>query len=156
MKNHDRGTMKIDITKKEYRTLLDVFHLADWVLHAYKTEEDPETEAYRALEQKILALAAEMGFEPLVAYDAETGKYFPTREYEDQSLVMDAIVDYDNESFWDELTERLAYRDLIVQEGKDKVLGMDFEERFAKTEALREKYSDEFYRNGLSRVVIKE
>ena len=90
-----------------------------------------------------------MGFEPLVEFDAETGKYFPTREYEDTSSVMDAIVDYDNECFWDELTERLAYRDLVVQEGKDKVLGMDFEERFAKTEALREKYSDEFYRNGL-------
>ena len=69
---------------------------------------------------------------------------------------MDAIVDYDNECFWDELTERLAYRDLILQEGKDKVIGMDFEERLVKTEALREKYSDEFYRNGLSRVVIKE
>jgi hypothetical protein len=148
--------MKIDITKKEYRTLLDVFHLADWVLHAYKTEEGPETEEYRALEQKILSLAADMGFEPLVEFDAETGKYFPTREYEDTSSVMDAIVDYDNECFWDELIDRLAYRDLILQEGKDKVLGMDFEERFVKTEALREKYSDEFYRNGLSRVVIKE
>jgi hypothetical protein len=148
--------MKIEITDKEYRVLLDVFHLADWVLHAYKTEGGPETEEFRVLEQKNLALAAEMGFGQLVEYDEETGKYFPTREYEDTSSVMDAIVDYDNESFWDELTERLAYRDLILQEGKDKVLGMDFEERFAKTEALREKYSDEFYRNGLNRVVIKE
>ena len=148
--------MKIDITKKEYRALLDVFHLADWVLHAYKTEEGPETEEYRALEQKILSLAAEMGFGQLVEFDDETGKYFPTREYEDTSSVMDAIVDYDNECFWDELIERLASRDLILQEGKDKVLAMDFEERSVKTEALREKYSDEFYKNGLSRMVIKE
>ena len=148
--------MKIDITKKEYRALLDVFHLADWVLHAYKTEEGPETEEFRNLEQKFLALAKEMGFEHFVEYDADMKKYFPTHEYEETSSVMDVIVDYDNESFWDELTERLAYRDLILQEGKDKVLGMDFEERFAKTEVLREKYSDEFYRNGLNRVVIKE
>ena len=148
--------MKIDITKKEYRALLDVFHLADWVLHAYKTEEGPETEEYRALEQKILSLAAEMGFGQLVEFDDETGKYFPTREYEDTSSVMDAIVDYDNECFWEELIERLASRDLILQEGKDKVLAMDFEERSVKTEALREKYSDEFYKNGLSRMVIKE
>jgi hypothetical protein len=148
--------MKIEITKKEYRTLLDIFHIADWVLHAYKTEEGPETEEYRNLEQKFLSLAKEMGFEPLVEFDAETGKYYPTREYEDTSSVMDAIVDYDNECFWDELTERLASRDLSRQEGKDKVLAMDFEERLVKTEALREKYSDEFYRNGLNRVVIKE
>ena len=33
---------------------------------------------------------------------------------------------------------------------------MDFEERIVKTEALREKYSDEFFQNGLSRVVIKD
>jgi hypothetical protein len=148
--------MKIEITKKEYRTLLDVFHLADWVLHAYKTEEGPETEEYRNLEQKVLSFAKEMGFEHLVEYDTEIKKYFPTREYEDTSSAMDAIVDYDNESFWDELTERLAYRDLILQEGKDKVLGMNLEERFVKIEALREKYSDEFYRNGLNRVFIKE
>jgi hypothetical protein len=148
--------MKIDITKEEYRALLDVFHIADWVLHAYKTEEGTETGEYRALEQKILSLAADMGFDHLVEFDADTGKYFPTREYEDTSAVMDAIVDYDNECFWDELIERLASRDLIRQEGKDKVLAMDFEERLVKTEALREKYSDEFYRNGLSRVYIKE
>jgi hypothetical protein len=148
--------MKIDITKKEYRALLDVFHIADWVLHAYKTEEGPETEEYRNLEQKFLSFAKEMGFEHLVEFDAETGKYFPTREYEDTSSVMDAIVDYDNESFWDELIERLASRDLILQEGKDKVMAMDFEERLVKTETLKEKYSDEFYRNGLSRVIITE
>lgn len=148
--------MKIDISKEEYRVLLDAFHIADWVFHAYKTEEGPETEEFRNLEQKILALAAEMGFEHLVEYDEETGRYFPTREYEDTSLVMDAIVDYDNESFWDELTERLASRDLILQEGKDKVLGMDFEERLTKTEGLRGKYSDEFYQNGLNRLYLKE
>lgn len=148
--------MKIEISRKEYRVLLDVFHIADWVLHAYKTEEGPETEEFRELEQKFLALAGEMGFGNLVEYDAETEKYFPTREYEDTSAVMEAIVDYDNESFWDELTERLASRDLIRQEGKDKVLAMDFEERLDKIEALRGKYSDEFYQNGLNRLYLKE
>ena len=54
--------MKIEITKKEYRALLDVFHLADWVLHAYKTEEGPETEEYRALEQKMSVPGGGHGF----------------------------------------------------------------------------------------------
>jgi hypothetical protein len=148
--------MKIEITKVEYRTLLDVLHIADWVLHAYKTEEGPETEEYRSLEQKIMSMAKEMGFEHFVEYDTEMKKYFPTREYEETSSVMDDIVDYDNECFWDELTERLASRDLILQEGRDKVMAMDFEERLIKTEALREKYAKEFEQQGLSRVVIKE
>lgn len=148
--------MKIEITKEEYRTLLDVLHIADWVFHAYKTEEGADTEEFRNLEQKFLAMAKEMGFEPFVEYDPEMQKYFSSREYEETSSVMDAIVDYDNECFWDELTERLASRDLNLQEGRDKVMAMDFEERLIKTEALREKYAREFERQGLSRVVIKE
>jgi hypothetical protein len=148
--------MNIEITEKEYRVLLDIFQIADWVLHCYKDPEIPETEGFRNLEQKFFALAKKMGFENLVEFDSESGKYFPTREYDETNLVTDAIVDYDNESFWEELMERLATRDLMLKEGKEKVMAMDDEERLAKTAAFREKYSDEFYRNGLSRVVIKE
>jgi hypothetical protein len=97
-----------------------------------------------------------MGCEHFVEYDPELNKYFPSREYEETSSVMDAIVDYDNECFWEELTERLATRDLILQEGRDKVTAMDFEERLIKTEAFREKYSREFEQQGLSRLIIKE
>ena len=148
--------MNIEISKKEYRTLLDVLHIADWVLHAYKTEEGPETEEFRVLEQKFLSLAEDMGFGHFVEYDAEMKKYFPTREYEETSSVMDAIVDYDNECFWDELTERLATRDLIQQEGKDKVVALDFEERMIKMETFQGRYEEEFERQGLNRLVIKE
>ena len=75
-----------------------------------------------------------MGFANLVEYDPEMKKYFPTREYDETNVVMDAIVDYDNESFWEELMERLATRDLILKEGKEKVMAMDDEERLVKTE----------------------
>jgi hypothetical protein len=148
--------MQIEISKKEYRILLDVFHLADWILHCYKTAEGPETEEFRHLEQKFFALAKKMGFANLVEFDPEMGQYFPTREYDETNLAMDAIVDYDNESFWEELTERLATRDLILKEGKEKVMAMDDEERLVKTEDLREKYAVEFERHGISRLIIKE
>jgi hypothetical protein len=148
--------MKIDISKEEYRLFLDVFHIADWVLHAYKTEEGPETAGYRNLEQKFLSLAQDMGFGHLVEYDPEMKKYFPTQEYEETSAVMDAIVDYDNESFWEELGERLALRDLVQQEGKDKVAAMAFDERLVRTESWRARYEGEFDVHGLDRLVIKE
>ena len=148
--------MKIEITKKEYRALLDIFHIADWVLHCFKDPEIPETEEYINLEQKFLALAEKMGFENLVEIDAETGTYFPTREYDETNVATDALVDYDNESFWEELMERLAMRDLILKEGKEKVIAMDDEEKLVKTEDLREKYAAEFEKHGLSRLIIKE
>jgi hypothetical protein len=147
--------MKIEISKEEYRALLDVFHIADWVLHCYKDPENPETEEYRRLEQKFLALAEKMGFGNLVEYDNEMKQYFPTREYEETTAVMDAIVDYDNESFWEELTERLAMRDLARQVGKDKVAAMDFDERLVKIESFRKGYEAEFRKHGLNRLVIK-
>jgi hypothetical protein len=148
--------MKIEITEKEYRALLDILLIADWILHCYKTEEGPETEEYRNLEQKFFSFAEEMGLANLVEYDPEMKKYFPPREYDETNVVMDAIVDYDNESFWEELMERLATRDLIVKEGKEKVMAMDDDKRLAKTEKLRQKYAAEFEGHGISRVVIKE
>jgi hypothetical protein len=148
--------MKIDITKKEYRALLDIFYIADWVLHSYKTEEGPETEEYRNLEQKFFSFAQEMGFANLVEYDSEMKEYFPTREYDETNVVMEAIVEYDNESFWEELMERLAMRDLILKEGKEKVMAMDDDKRLAKMEELREKYAAEFERHGISRIIIKK
>jgi hypothetical protein len=148
--------MKIDITNKEYRALLDIFHIADWVLNPYKTKEGPETEEYRNLEQKFFSFAQEMGFANLVENDPEMKDYFPTREYDETNVVMEAIVEYDNESFWEELMERLAMRDLIVKEGKEKVMAMDDDKRLVKTEKLQEKYAAEFERHGISRVVIKE
>jgi hypothetical protein len=148
--------MKIEITKEEYRVLLDVFHIADWVLHSHKMEEGMETEKYRNLEQKFFSYAQKMGFADLVEYDPEMKEYFPTREYDENNDVMQAIVEYDNETFWEELTERLAMRDLIVQEGKEKVMAMDDDERLVKTEKLREKYGTEFEQHGISRISIKK
>ena len=35
--------MKINITKKEYGTLLEMLEIASWVLFSHKIDEDPET-----------------------------------------------------------------------------------------------------------------
>ncbi len=61
--------MKINITKQEYRTLLHLSGIASWVLHAYRDDDATRTAEYRALEQKIYALAAEYGDEDLIVHD---------------------------------------------------------------------------------------
>ena len=58
-----------------------------------------------------------MKYENLVAYAPEHNRYFPTREYEETSSAQAFIVEYDNDSFWEELTSRLAERDLARQLG---------------------------------------
>ncbi len=62
--------MNLVLSRKEFRSLLEVLEIADWVLHAYKAEEPAETRPYRELEQKVLAMAESFGFEDLVDYDA--------------------------------------------------------------------------------------
>ena len=49
-------TMKINLTNKEYVTLLEVLHMADWVLHAHYAPPSPNRST---IEQKTLALAKE-------------------------------------------------------------------------------------------------
>lgn len=41
--------MKIDLTRKEYRDLLDILAIANWVLNAHKVDRDPAQHATTSL-----------------------------------------------------------------------------------------------------------
>ena len=49
-----------------------------------------------------------MGAKHLVTRDSNFVKYFVTKEFEDKSAYMNYIDKYNNDTFGDELTERLA------------------------------------------------
>lgn len=147
--------MKIDLTKKEYRDLLDILYVANWVFSAHKVEDDPRIERFDQLEQKFLALSKQMKFENLVEYDAALDTYFPTREYEETSAAHTFISEYDNDSFWDELTSRLAQRDLLKQMGgPEKMVDLPKREMLEKLFQLEEIYGDEFTQNGLENLQL--
>ena len=149
--------MKIDLTQKEYRDLLDVLYVAHWVFSAYKVEEDPRIERFDQLEQKFLALSKQMKFENLVEYDEDLDTYFPTREYEETSAAHVFINEYDNDTFWDELASRLAERDLLKQMGgPEKMVNLPKEEMLEKLFQLEEFYGDEFVRNGLKNLQLSD
>ena len=61
--------MKINITKKEYRLLLDVFSISDWVMNSHKVGDTPKSEPYKKLEQKFMSYAKEFGYENLLRYE---------------------------------------------------------------------------------------
>ena len=100
--------MDMKLTKTEYRALLDVLVIADWVFHAHKTEEDPKTKKFRSLEQKIFSFAEDAGYEKLVKYDKKLKKHVPTEELEQNTIAEKFIDEYDNDTFWEGLAERLA------------------------------------------------
>jgi len=147
--------MEITLTTDEYKTLLETVQIASWILHAYRVEQGPETKAYRDLEQKILSLAKEAGFGDLVQYSEELREYFPSREFEEKGPPMQFIDEYDEESFWDELAERLGTRDLVEEEGEDTVRKMDPWERATRIESLHGSYLEEFEKYGLERLRLQ-
>lgn len=148
------GAMKVEITKQEMNTLLEMLGIAHWVLHAHRSEDAPRTLKYRELEQKFLALAADHGFEDLIEFDEEERRYYPTAEFEEEGPVLNFIDGYNDETFWKELVERMAMRDVLKHIGQKEFHAMEVEERLNKLDAAIAVYEEEFAKNGLNRLAI--
>jgi hypothetical protein len=147
--------MKIDITKEEYVDLLDLFHIANWVLVAHKTTVDPQAEKLETILQKFYAIAGEMGLGDLVEYDPARRKYLPTKKLEETSRATEFIDEFVDHSFWDELIVRFAERDAARQAGGyDKLDQLGHEERHAFVDPFEDRYAEEFNERGIERLEI--
>lgn len=148
--------MKRNITKKEYRLLLDILYLGNWMLTAHDQEEAPEKEKYQDVIQKFYSYAEAMGYENLIEADKVSNKYYETKEYEDTSEVNEIIENYNNAAFWEELVPRLAMRDAEETKGNDAINKMSPEERIQLLYSLEEQYHEEFMANDLTNLKIKK
>ena len=140
--------MKINLTKNEYRLLLDMVEIAEWVLNSHRTDPSYETKKYSELYQRILSHAKDMGFENLITYDESLDGYYATAEYE-ESEHMGYIEEFEDDVFWEALPHRLAVRDLVEQVGEKAYTEMEFEERMSKLVELEAFYYVELEDNGI-------
>jgi hypothetical protein len=148
--------MQLQLTPDEYRLLLDTVSIADWVMHAHDEEDREDTAEHRALFQKIYAQAAEAGCGDLVAHDEELGGYYETERFEAESPVQALIEEYDEDSFWDELASRLAWRDAAREEGEERLDAMGGRKRAVLLAKLEEEWSAELEEYGLERLDVVE
>lgn len=149
--------MKIEITKEEYVDLLDLLHMASWVLASHKTTVEPQIEKYDWIIQKFYALAGEMGRGDLIKYDPGRGKYHPTKAFEDTSRSLEFIDEFVDHSFWDELIVRFAERDAARQAGGyEKLDLLSHEDRHALVDPFEERYAEEFNERGIEQLEIVE
>jgi len=147
--------MKIELSKKEYRDLLDLLAISDWVLNANAAGgEREETSKYKEVEQKILSFAKEYHFENLVEYDDDSKEYRHSKAYEDDEY-MRFVDEYSEDVFWNELSDQLSSRDFIEEVGEEKYSEMEPGQRLVKLSRLAEKYDDEFEKNGIKNVKLK-
>ena len=66
------------------------------------------------------------------------------------------IDEFEDETFWTELTDRLADRDMLRILGDKKILKMTPEERFMTHHDFEEKYEEEFEEHGIERLEIRD
>jgi len=146
--------MEIVLNEKEYRTLLELMEMADWVLHAHAEDDPPETLKYRQFAQKIYASAKACGNGDLVHYDQNTQQFYPSEALEESDAVLDRIAAFENACFWDELIQRLVERDLIQSEAEAAFEQMATPERIDRAAPIEKMYETVFQESGIDRLVI--
>ena len=146
--------MKIDFTKEQFENLMKMVYLGNWMANAHKT--DDTIEKYSEIENYIFSFAKDFGFEEYVDdSDANKGKFYPTRMFEEDTDINTIHDDYNNDTFWDELVERLTIRDFRKKYSIEEITKMSSEERFSEMGKIEEKYADEVEEYGIDRLIIK-
>ena len=133
--------MTIDLTDREFRRLLDLVYIGNWILNS--TRGDDRFEDYDLVQEKLFSLCAGQGMPTLI--QRWRGHIFPSRAYEDGGI-HEAIADYEDAVFFDILAEELAPRDLDLVDSDP--------EDFTELNARMEEYLDEFDKNGLNAVTV--
>jgi hypothetical protein len=142
--------MKFDLTEAEYRELVRLAYLGEWIINAPHDPEHQDEAAALAF-QRLLATGKAL---PEIDRDAETTEYFLTAEVANR-LYDEHISDYDDHVFWEELCERLAARDLATKRGVNPET-IDREEDLSSLRPIEDSYRKEFEDYGIERLEIED
>jgi hypothetical protein len=146
--------MKINFTQAEYRILLELIYCGEWMLKAHREADEPPPEPYEMLAQKIYSHAGEMGCEEFIEAHEEDGMYYPTQKLEFESGALEIISTYNEDCFWDELTNRMTMRDVLRKHPELADQPERMEEYWKRAEPVEARYADEFTEHGIERLEI--
>jgi len=133
--------MNIELSEKEFRRLLDMVYIGNWILNS--TREGDRFEDYDRVQEKMFSYCPEVGMKSLISL--WRGHVYPSRAYEEGGI-HEAIADYEDAVFFDILAEELSRRDL-EQEGRDQSL--------PELARRMDEYLDEFEKNGVDNVTVQ-
>ena len=133
--------MTIELSAKEFRRLLDMVFIGNWVLNS--TRGDDRFEDYDNVESKLFALCKNTPMESLV--EEYQGKSVPSQASNDGGI-HEAIVNYEDNIFYDVLAEELARRDM----GYPEITSRNYDELVSRMED----YIDEFELNGTDNIIV--
>ena len=135
--------MQIELTSKEFRTLLDMVYIGNWVLNSTRGED--RFQIYDDMESKLFALARENGMKGR-AQDWE-GTIVPAKAYAEGGI-HEAIAYYEDNVFYQILAEELSRRDMNYPEITD--------ENYAEIVGRMDRYMSEFEISGVDHLILEE
>ena len=110
--------MKIEMTEKQFRRLLDLVYMGNWVVNS--TRGDDRIDEFDEIESLVFSLCPQHGMGKLVQY--YQGGVYPSKAYTEGGI-HEAIMDYEDTVFFEILAEEFARRDMesegLVPEGQE-------------------------------------
>lgn len=147
--------MKIEFTKEQFENLMKLVYLGNWMANANRTNDT--IKKYEDLEHYVFSFAKDLGLEKYVDdEDADKGQFFPTRLFEEETDINEIHDEYDDDTFWNELPDRLGERDFFKKYSQREREKMTRDERFLKMQECIIKWEEEVEENGIERLVIKK
>ena len=99
--------MQLEMSNKQFRRLLDLVYIGNWVLNS--TRGDERFQDYDQVESLLFAKAALEGMPQLA--ELYQGEIVPSKAFVEGGI-HEAIMEYENNVFFDILAEDLARRDM--------------------------------------------
>ena len=135
--------MQIDLSRKEFRRLLDLVYIGNWILNSYRGGE--RFRDYDDLESKLFGLCHGHKMDALV--QEQDGVCLPSQAYTEGGI-HEAIACYEDTIFYEILAEELSRRDMnypqITEENYNEIMDR------------MNRYMDEFQLSGVDRLVLEE
>ena len=139
------------MTKKNFKLLIEHVFIGNWIINGTKIERDETTDD---LLNTILSIGKNYNIMGEIEYDQEHHEYdLPNDKVEE---IMDKIQEYEDDTFWEDLVDKLATRDAIEKNGIKKMEELEHYERMKKIWDEEQKYVKEFEKNGIENLRISK
>lgn len=134
--------MKIELTTREFRRLLDLVYIGNWILNSIRG--DDRFRDYDQVESKLFGLCQGTGMQALV--EKWEGEDVPSRAFAEGGI-HEAIACYEDAVFYEILAEELSRRDMdypdITQDNYDEII------------SRMEGYMEEFQASGVDHLTLE-
>lgn len=133
--------MELNLTEKQFRRLLDLVYIGNWVLNSTRGED--RIRQYDEVESRVFAHCLDHGMTKLA--EVYNGEIIPSRAFAEGGI-HEAIMAYEDISFFEILAEEMAMRDMET----DCATVENYEELMERMD----RYMGEFEENGTDHINV--